>query len=125
MIRPMSGLAALAEQMELLSSNLNSFLLNSLRFLLNVVKTFNIAFIACIICAKVRKNTPRLLEPKGEREVVKASLYLCLFWEILQQLCRNTKRCFVWCYYSRTANFLQWKLYAKTGDTTRQVFYSI
>ena len=81
---------------------------------------------------KVRKNTPRLLEPKGEREGgigqgKPLSLLIlgdsaaagvgvetqkdALSGAIIQEL--------------QNEFFLQWKLYAKTGDTTRQVFHAL
>jgi len=81
---------------------------------------------------KVRKNTPRLLEPKGEREGgigqgKPLSLLIlgdsaaagvgvetqkdALSGVIIQEL--------------QNEFFLQWKLHAKTGDTTRQVFHAL
>ncbi|NUG12535.1 SGNH/GDSL hydrolase family protein [Acinetobacter seifertii] len=81
---------------------------------------------------KVRKNTPRLLEPKGEREGgigqgKPLSLLIlgdsaaagvgvetqkdALSGAIIQEL--------------QNEFFLQWKLHAKTGDTTRQVFHTL
>ncbi|MBJ9424650.1 MULTISPECIES: SGNH/GDSL hydrolase family protein [Acinetobacter] len=81
---------------------------------------------------KVRKNTPRLLEPKGEREGgigqgKPLSLLIlgdsaaagvgvetqkdALSGAIIQEL--------------QNEFFLQWKLHAKTGDTTRQVFHAL
>ncbi|PTV54593.1 SGNH/GDSL hydrolase family protein [Acinetobacter seifertii] len=81
---------------------------------------------------KVRKNTPRLLEPKGEREGAigqgkPLSLLIlgdsaaagvgvenqndALSGAIIQEL--------------QNEFFLQWKLHAKTGDTTRQVFHAL
>lgn len=81
---------------------------------------------------KVRKNTPRLLEPKGEREGSigqgkPLSLLIlgdsaaagvgvqtqkdALSGAIIQEL--------------QNEFFLQWKLHAKTGDTTRQVFHAL
>lgn len=81
---------------------------------------------------KVRKNTPRLLEPKGEREGTigqgkPLSLLIlgdsaaagvgvenqndALSGAIIQEL--------------QNEFFLQWKLHAKTGDTTRQVFHAL
>ncbi|MEQ1080551.1 MULTISPECIES: SGNH/GDSL hydrolase family protein [Acinetobacter] len=81
---------------------------------------------------KVRKNTPRLLEPKGEREGgigqgKPLSLLIlgdsaaagvgvetqkdALSGTIIQEL--------------QNEFFLQWKLHAKTGDTTRQVFHAL
>lgn len=81
---------------------------------------------------KVRKNTPRLLEPKGEREggigqgkplsllilgdsaaagVVVETQKDALSGAIIQEL--------------QNEFFLQWKLHAKTGDTTRQVFHAL
>ncbi|MEQ1108721.1 SGNH/GDSL hydrolase family protein [Acinetobacter seifertii] len=82
--------------------------------------------------SKVRKNTPRLLEPKGEREGSigqgkPLSLLIlgdsaaagvgvetqndALSGAIIQEL--------------KNEFFLQWKLHAKTGDTTRQVFHGL
>ncbi|QNX10064.1 SGNH/GDSL hydrolase family protein [Acinetobacter seifertii] len=82
--------------------------------------------------SKVRKNTPRLLEPKGEREGgigqgKPLSLLIlgdsaaagvgvetqkdALSGAIIQEL--------------QNEFFLQWKLHAKTGDTTRQVFHAL
>ncbi|WP_151749340.1 SGNH/GDSL hydrolase family protein [Acinetobacter seifertii] len=82
--------------------------------------------------SKVRKNTPRLLEPKGEREGSigqgkPLSLLIlgdsaaagvgvetqndALSGAIIQEL--------------QNEFFLQWKLHAKTGDTTRQVFHAL
>lgn len=81
---------------------------------------------------KVRKNTPRLLEPKGEREGgigqgKPLSLLIlgdsaaagvgvetqkdALSGAIIQEL--------------QNEFFLQWKLHAKTGNTTRQVFHAL
>ncbi|OUC59885.1 SGNH/GDSL hydrolase family protein [Acinetobacter seifertii] len=81
---------------------------------------------------KVRKNTPRLLEPRGEREGgigqgKPLSLLIlgdsaaagvgvetqkdALSGAIIQEL--------------QNEFFLQWKLHAKTGDTTRQVFHAL
>ncbi len=83
-------------------------------------------------CNKVRKNTPRLLEPKGEREgsigqgkplsllilgdsaaagVGVETQKNALSGAIIQEL--------------QNEFFLQWKLHAKTGDTTRQVFHAL
>ncbi|QNX89079.1 SGNH/GDSL hydrolase family protein [Acinetobacter seifertii] len=82
--------------------------------------------------SKVRKNTPRLLEPKGEREggigqgkplsllilgdsaaagVGVETQKEALSGAIIQEL--------------QNEFFLQWKLHAKTGDTTRQVFHAL
>ncbi|MFW1773054.1 SGNH/GDSL hydrolase family protein [Acinetobacter seifertii] len=82
--------------------------------------------------SKVRKNTPRLLEPKGEREgsigqgkplsllilgdsaaagVGVETQKNALSGAIIQEL--------------QNEFFLQWKLHAKTGDTTRQVFHAL
>lgn len=81
---------------------------------------------------KVRKNTPRLLEPKGEREGgigqgKPLSLLIlgdsaaagvgvetqkdALSGAIIQEL--------------QNEFFLQWKLHAKIGNTTRQVFHAL
>ncbi|ENU41614.1 hypothetical protein F985_02501 [Acinetobacter seifertii] len=81
---------------------------------------------------KVRKNTPRLLEPKGEREGgigqgKPLSLLILGDSAAAGVGVENQKDALSGAIIQELQNefSLQWKLHAKTGDTTRQVFHAL
>ncbi|EJD6089795.1 SGNH/GDSL hydrolase family protein [Acinetobacter baumannii] len=81
---------------------------------------------------KVRKNTPRLAEAKGEREGRAGqgkSLSLLIFGDSAAAGVgvENQKDALSGAIIQELQNefSLQWKLHAKTGDTTRQVFNAL